>query len=131
MNKTAKVSCIISIPIEIIPCREFISPFSSSTFTAYTVLEKLNAKPINIASLKLNDLKSAKEVYLKSNSIPANRILFACLQAWLHTFQHTKRFPSETYADLEMLTKTKSSEKDGPVTGYRAICHLLSERKRS
>jgi len=53
---TAKISCIIRIPIEIRPWRDDISPLSSSTLTAKTVLEKLSAKAIINVNLKSSAL---------------------------------------------------------------------------
>jgi hypothetical protein len=54
MKITAKRSCMIRMPIATRPCSAPDSPFSSSTLTAKTVLEKLRANATRSATCRFN-----------------------------------------------------------------------------
>ena len=84
---TAKISCITKIPMAILPWRLAISPRSSSTFTANTVLEKLKAKPTNNALCQLSSLNKGSASAPSSNIKPLNRVLLKtiCIEAGAQT----------------------------------------------
>lgn len=57
---TANRSCMIRMPIAVRPCRALVSPLSSSTLTAKTVLEKLSANASRAAVTRSSSANMAR-----------------------------------------------------------------------
>jgi hypothetical protein len=69
---TAMISCMMRMPTAVRPWSEAISPFSSSTFTAKTVLEKLRAKATT-RSARVSRLPNRASPALPSSAIPTQK----------------------------------------------------------